>query len=136
MISNNSLGDYQRDEHRVDLLNYHFVWTPKRRKPVLVGQVAQDCQSLKEQKCLEQGWAILDLAIQADHIHLFVRIFPSNSPAEVVKECKGIPSFHLRKKHLNLNKLPCMWTRSTFVATAGTVSSQAIQQYIQAQKGK
>jgi len=59
MISNNSLGDYQRDEHRVHLLNYHFVWTPKRRKPVLVGQVAQDCQSLIEQKCLEQGWQSL-----------------------------------------------------------------------------
>lgn len=136
MISNNSLSDYQRDEHRVHLLNYHFVWTPKRRKPVLVGQVAQDCQSLIEQKCLEQGWAILDLAIQPDHIHLFVRIFPSNSPAEVVKECKGITSFHLRKKNPHLKKLPCMWTRSYFVATAGNVSSQAIQQTIQAQKGK
>jgi putative transposase len=136
MISNNSLGDYQRNEHRVHLLNYHFVWTPKRRKPVLVGQVARDCQSLIEQKCLEQGWVILDLAIQSDHIHLFVRIFPSNSPAEVVKECKGITSFHLRKKIPHLKKLPSMWTHSYFVATAGNVSSQAIQQYIQPQKGK
>jgi putative transposase len=82
------------------------------------------------------GLSILDLAIQPDHIHLFVRIFPSNSPAEVVKECKRITSFHLRKKHPHLKKLPSMWTRSYFVATAGNVSSQAIQQYIQAQKGK
>src|SRR5665648_363025 len=99
MVSNISLSDYQRNQPRVHLLNYHFVWTPKRRKPVLVGQVAQDCQSLIEQKCLEQGWGMLDLAIQPEPIHLFVRMFPSNSPAEVVKECKGITSFHLRKKH-------------------------------------
>jgi len=94
MDSNNSLGDYQRDEHRVDLLNYHFVWTPKHHKPVLVGQFAQDYQSLIEQKCLEQGWTILDHAIQSDHIHLFVRIFPSNSPAEPIGGsivCAGCP---------------------------------------------
>ncbi|MBC8509376.1 MAG: transposase [Chloroflexi bacterium] len=36
----------------------------------------------------------------------------------------------------HLKKLPCMWTRSYFVATAGNVSSQTIQQYIAAQKGK
>ena len=131
-----SLSDYQRDEHRVHLLNYHFVWTPKRRKPVLVGQIAKDCKSLIEQKCLEHGWTILELAIQPDHIHLFVRVFPTNSPAEVVKECKGITSYHLRKQHPQLKKLPSMWTRSYFVATAGNVSSLAIQQYYEAQKGK
>ena len=137
MISSKlSLNDYQRDEHRVHLLNYHFVWTPKRRKPVLVGQVAQDCQSLIEKKCLEHGWTILELAIQPDHIHLFVRIFPTNSPADVVKECKGITSYHLRRNHPDLKKLPSLWTRSYFVATAGNVSIHTIQQYNEAQKGK
>ena len=87
MDSNNSQGDYQRDEHRAHLLNYHFVGTP-------------------------------------------------NSPAEVVKEYKGIASFYLRKKHAHLKKLPSMWMRRYFVATAVNLSSQAMQQTIQAQKGK
>ena len=129
------IQDYQRDEHRVHLLNYHFVWTPKRRKPVLVGQVAEDCKVLIEEKCIEKGWKIIEIAIQPDHIHLFVRTFPDDSPSKVVKECKGITSFHLRKKYESLRKLPSMWTRSYFVATAGNVSANAIQQYIAAQKG-
>jgi len=58
-----------------------------------------------EQKCLEQGWGMLDLAIQPEPIHLFVRMFPSNSAAEVVKECKGITSFHLGKKHPRVFRL-------------------------------
>ncbi len=38
--------DYQRDEHRVHLIVYHLIWCPKRRKAVLVGAVAQECERL------------------------------------------------------------------------------------------
>ena len=38
--------DYTRDEHRVRLIVYHLIWTPKRRKAVLVGEVAKDCRAL------------------------------------------------------------------------------------------
>ena len=127
--------DYQRDERRVHLIVYHLVWTPKRRKPVLVGGVAEDCRRLIGEKCQEQGWTVLELAIQPDHIHLFVQVWPSTSAAEVVKECKGITSRHLRKKYPQLLKLPSLWTRSYFAATAGNVSGETIQQYIKAQKG-
>jgi len=42
----------------------------------------------------------------------------------------------LRKKYASiLNKLPSLWTRSYFVATAGNVSAETIQRYIEAQKG-
>jgi putative transposase len=54
-------NNYQRDEHRVYLIMYHLVWTPKRRKPVLVGEIAADCQALIEMKCAEMGWTIFEL---------------------------------------------------------------------------
>ena len=127
--------EYQRDEHRVHLIVYHLVWTPKRRKAVLTGTIATDCRKLIEQKCAEQGWKIIELAIQPDHIHLFVQVWPTISAAEVVKECKGLTSHELRKKYPILKRLPSMWTRSYFAATAGNVSSEAIRQYIAAQKG-
>ena len=127
--------NYQRDEQRVFLIVYHLVWTPKRRKPVLTGTIAADCQSLIEKKCTEKGWGILELAIQADHVHLFVQAWPSTSAAEIVKECKGITSHELRKKYPILMRLPSLWTRSYFAATAGNVSAEAIHQYIAAQKG-
>ena len=129
--------EYQRDEHRVHLIVYHLVWTPRRRKAILLGEIARDCRNLIAEKCEERGWRIQELAIQPDHIHLFVQAFPEDSPAEIVKECKGITSFHLRKKYSAiLKKLPSLWTRSYFVATAGNVSAKTIQKYIEAQKGK
>ncbi len=128
--------DYQRDEHRVHLIVYHLIWCPKRRKPLLVGTVKERCQALIEAKCKEKGWTILRLSIMPDHIHLFVRVWPSDSAAAVVKELKGVTSFSLRKEFREVtSKLPSLWTRSYFASTAGNVSKETIERYIAAQKG-
>jgi putative transposase len=127
--------EFQRDEHRVHLIVYHLVWTTKRRKPVLTGPLAADCRRLLLNKCADQGWTVLELAVNPDHIHLFVRVWPTTSPAEVVKECKGVTSHELRGKYPALRKMPSLWTRSYFAATAGNVAAETIGQYIAAQKG-
>jgi len=95
--------------------------------------VAVRCQELIEAKCAEKGWNILALAIQPDHLHLFVRVWPSDSAAAVVKACKGITSFHLRRAISHLLTLPSMWTRSSFASTAGNVSQETIRKSIAAQ---
>ena len=128
--------NYQRDEHRVHLITYHLIWCPRRRKAVLVGEVKARLEQLIGQKCEQKGWTILALAVQPDHLHLFVRCYPTDCAADVVKECKGITSFHLRQEFPDLLKLPSMWTRAYFAATAGNVSQETIQRYIAAQTGR
>jgi putative transposase len=125
--------EYRRDEHRVHLIIYHLIWCPRRRKPVLAGPVAARCRELIACQCAEKGWDILALAIQPDHIHLFVRVWPSDSAADVVKACKGLTSHHLRDEFPQLRTLPSLWTRSSFASTAGKVSQETIQRYIAAQ---
>jgi putative transposase len=110
-----------------------IIWLT--RKLPLVDAVANRCKEIINIKCKEKGWEILELAIQSDHIHLFLKVWPSDSPADVVKEIKGITSHNLRKEFPHLLKLPSMWTRSYFSATAGNVSSETIKKYIEAQKG-
>jgi putative transposase len=128
--------EYQRDEHRVHLILYHIVFCPKRRKPVLVGSVAKDVERLIRLKCEEQGWEVVALEIMPDHVHLFVRAWPTTSVAEVVKQVKGITSHELRGEYPHLLKLPSLWTRSYFASTAGNVSQEAIKRYIDSQRGK
>ena len=125
----------RRDDHRVHLLVYHRIWTPKRRRPVLVDAVAAECRALIERKCAERRWDILELAIQPDHVHLLVRVPPTVSAADVVKECKGLTSHELRLHHRHLLRLPSLWTRSYLASTAGNVSAATIQRYIAAQTG-
>lgn len=127
--------DYIRDEHRIHLIGYHIVFTPKRRKKVLVGPVGVDCKALIQAKCTEKNYLIEELAVQPDHVHLFVQVMPTVSAAEVVKEVKGLTSHDLREKYPALKKLPSLWTRSYFVSTVGNVSQATIQRYIAAQTG-
>ena len=128
--------DYIKDEHRVHLIIYHLIWCTKRRKAVLVKDIATDCAIIIKKKCEQYGWEVLNLSIQPEHVHLFVRAFPTIAPFQIIKECKGISSYELRKKHKELLKLPCLWTRSYLASTAGNVSAQLIRDYIEAQSTK
>ena len=119
--------------HKNELLHIDLIWCPKRRKAVLVGDVAKDCKVIIEAKCKDKGWTILNLAIEPDHIHLFVRAWPTTAACEIIKECKGITSHHLREKYRDLRKIPSLWTRSYFASTAGNVAAETIAKYIQAQ---
>jgi putative transposase len=127
--------EYQRDEHRIHLIVYHLIWCPKRRKRVLVGPVAADLDRLIRVKCEQRGWQILQLAIQPDHVHLCLRVFPANSASDVVGEIKGFTAHELRGTYPELKTMPAMWTRSYFASTAGNVSEATIRAYIAAQKG-
>ena len=127
--------EYQRDEHRVHLIVYHIIWCPRRRKPVLVGDVSKECEQIIREKATVMGWEVLELSIQPDHIHLFIRTWPSDSASDVVKECKGATSRILRGHFPVLRRLPSLWTRSYFASTAGNVSSETIKRYIE-QQGK
>jgi putative transposase len=128
--------EYQRDEHRVHLIVYHLIFCPKRRKSVLIGDVAKECDRLIRAKCQEQGWTVVSLAVMQDHVHLFVRVFPTDAASDVVKAVKGYTSHELRILFPILKeRLPSLWTRSFFCASAGNVSSATIRSYIEAQKG-
>lgn len=126
---------YQHDEHRVHLIMYHLIFCPKRRKKVLVGDVGRDLNTLIREKCAEQKWIVHDLAIMPDHVHLFVQVNPDDSAAETTRQIKGFTSRVLRQQYPELLKLPSLWTRSYFSASAGNVSKETIQRYIAAQKG-
>ena len=125
--------EYTRDEHRIHLIVYHLIWCTKRRKQVLVNNIKEECEQLIKEKCEQNAWQVLELAVQPDHVHLFVRAFPTIPAYDIIKECKGITSYVLRNKYKELKKIPCLWTKTYFASTAGNVSSEIIKKYIEAQ---
>ncbi len=127
--------EYQRDEHRVHLMVAHLVWTPKRRKAAIAGAIAADGRRVIEAKCNEPGRQMMERSIQPDHIHLVLRVWPSESAADIVNAGKGITSRARRKNDPSLLKLPSLWTSSSFAATAGNVSSETVKRSIAAQQG-
>ena len=125
---------YSRERTSVHNLHYHFVWCPKYRKPVLTDEVADRLEHLIEAKVDELDLKILRLAIQPDHVHLFITGNPTLSPNKIIQQVKGCTSRSLREE-FDFG-LPSLWTRSYFVSSAGEVSSQTIEEYIDAQTGR
>ena len=125
----------KRTRHAVYNINYHFVWIPKYRRKVLTGGIPSRLSELMQEKTDELDGEILNITIQPDHVHLFCSFPPTVSPHQIMHRLKGYSAFKLRKEFPHLrSRLPNMWTRSYFVGTAGTVTAETIQRYIDEQK--
>lgn len=83
--------------------------------------------------CREIDCEVLSLAIELEHVHLFLNSPPDIAPSELIHKIKGRTARYLRQEFPELLKLPSMWTRAYFVSTAGNVSSETIQKYIESQ---
>jgi putative transposase len=124
---------YIHEQHSVHHLLYHIIFCPKRRRKVLVGPVHDRLKPIIEQVSGERDWSIVELAIQPDHVHLFVQANPSTLPTDIARLIKGRSSHELREEFPHLMAMPSLWTRSTFYSTAGFVSQETIQKYIERQ---
>ncbi|MGZ7443257.1 IS200/IS605 family transposase [Paenibacillus sp. TH7-28] len=126
--------EYRRTKTTVSLINYHFVFCPRYRRMVLVSQVEARFKELMQELCQENDWLIVAMEVMPDHVHLFLNVLPTNSPADIMAKLKGATSRFLRQEFKHLNHLPSLWTRSYFVSTAGNVSSETIKRYVEEQK--
>lgn len=119
-------------------INYHLVWCPKYRHQVLTGQVEAYFKRLIDNICKHYEYEILAIEVMPDHIHLFVSVKPYISPTEVVKTIKSISAVWIFKKFPTLKKRKFwgsgLWSKGYYVGTAGTVSAETIQRYIENQK--
>lgn len=128
--------EYRRTENSVSSSNYHFVFVPKRRKAVLVQDVARRLQDIIFGLVSEHGWKLIALEIMPDHVHFFINAPTHESPADIARWVKGRASRLLRNEFQHLKKLPSLWTPTYFVSTTGQVSTEIVKQYIENQKGK
>lgn len=123
--------DYKTHNHVKYLVNYHFVFIPKRRRKVLTGKIATRLRQIFLELAIEKEWDILALEVAPDHVHLFVSAKPIDPPHLIIKAFKGRSSNYLRKEFPELKRLPSLWTSSYFVSSAGNVCSEVIRKYIE-----
>ena len=120
-------------------VNYHFVWCPKYRKPVLEERgVKEFLEDQVHTIAATKDCEVLALEVMSDHIHLFLSTTPFDSPTGLVKVFKGVTALRLFKKFPELrNKYwkGKLWSPSYYVGTAGHVSAETIQKYIEEQRG-
>ena len=85
--------------------------------------------------CNEYDYEILSLHISADHVHLFLSAHPRHAPSEIVRTVKSITAREMWEQHESYLKRYLwgggFWERSYYIGTAGTVSTETIERYIE-----
>ena len=122
---------YIRKKHSIGLNQYHLEWCPKYRYHSLRKEYTKEIikQSFYE-TADKYNMVIHILAIEDDHVHLFVSLPFSLSPAKAVQFFKGrsahtifskIPNFRLRYWKGNF------WSPGSFIRSISNLTSEAIK---------
>lgn len=118
-------------------LGYHLIWCSKYRRPVLSEPISLRLKELLHQKAKELDVTIENMETMPDHIHLFVKSNPVDSPHFLVQQFKGFSSRILRQEFKELkSKLPTLWTRSYFAESVGHISEDTIKKYVDNQRNR
>ena len=118
-------------------INYHFVWSTKYRRKVLAPPIDDSLKALFSQITEAHGYELLGCEVRVDQVHLVLSAPPKDSPSVMAKILKGSSAKMLYAKHPELRtKLwgGHLWNPSFYVGTAGHVSAETIQKYIESQK--
>ena len=129
--------EYHSSHSWVYSCQYHVVFCPKYRRPVLDNGVDERLKELILQQQEEYGYLVLGMEVMPDHVPLLLDVNPQIGIKSVVSKIKGFTSHELREEFPSLkSRLPTLWTRSKFVSTVGSVSMSVVMKYIEDQKGK
>ena len=131
------MSKYKRQSHVVYKWDYHIVWVPKYRLRILTGEVGklvdQDVRKLSEWL----GCEVMELNVQADHVHVVVSIPPKVSVSTYMGTIKGKIAIKMFKSYPKLKKKPYwgnhFWARGYFVNTVG-VNEEMIKKYVKYQE--
>jgi REP-associated tyrosine transposase len=128
----------QHTKHVTYKIAYHFVWCPKYRKSILVGQVASFVECEIRRLCAENHWEIGALHVQEDHVHLFLSASPRIAPALIANTLKGITARQVFKQYPAVKKQlwgGSFWSRSYYVGTVGDMTEATVKKYIELGQG-
>ncbi|MGH3636874.1 MAG: IS200/IS605 family transposase, partial [Mycobacterium sp.] len=101
-------------------LGLHVLWCPKCRRRILGGRVARCCGELLGQVDAEGSWQVVAKKVMHYHVHLFVRVGPTDAPARVVRAFKGRIARVLRREFPHLRRFAkVLWSPSYFAASVG-----------------
>ena len=85
--------------------------------------------------CDEYNYEMLSLHISPDHVHLFLSAHLKHAPSEIVRIVKSITAREMWQQHEPLLQEYLwgggFWEESYHVGTAGDVSTETIEQYIE-----
>ena len=126
-----------RTPHALYQIRYHFIWVPKRRRDVLVDNVAQKAREVLAEIAEQYDLEIDVMDVQESYVHVELSAPPRYAPAEIAHWLKDISArkvfatFPQMKEKLWSGEL---WAEGCYVSTSGNgITPDVIEQYVQYQ---
>ena len=110
---------------------YHFVWTTKRRQPIILPEFELLMDDCIRRRCAEKRIICHAVNGLADHRHLVCEIPPSLSCADAMQHVKGGSSSFINSRRENWK---LQWQRGYAVLTFSRKELDAVVRYVDEQK--
>ena len=132
------MGELRHGRTCVFNINYHIVWSTKYRRKVLNTDIERRLKEILIDVGKQKGFEIAEIEVgMKDHVHVFVSAIPKISISYIAKMMKGISGRLLLKEFPEITKELWngeLWNPSYYVETIGSISEEAIRQYLQNQE--
>jgi putative transposase len=114
--------------------NYHLIWAVKYRRKVLMGSVEVRLDEVLKMIANNHGFRLLAARVHdGNHVHVFVSAPPSVCIPKMVRVLKCVSAQLLFKEFPQIKEQLWgghLWSDGYAVRTAGVVTSEKIEQYI------
>ncbi len=128
---------FKRLSHSLYECKYHVVFCPKYRYRVFKEEVKEYTEKLLRRLAEQKsGVEMIELNVQADHVHMVVTIPPKYAISEVMGYLKGKVAIRLFERYPKLGKQYWgrhLWSRGYCVSTIG-LDEEKIRKYVQWQE--
>ena len=130
---------FRRLSHTIYECKYQMIFCPKYRRRILKDEIREyarrEIENLLRQK---EGIEIIEMNMQADHVHLIVWIPPKYAVSEIMGYLKGKLAIRIFQRYEKLGKQfwgRHLWGRGYCVSTVG-IDETRIREYVQWQENK
>ena len=131
------MSRFSKLSHVIWHCQYHIVWVPKYRYRVLKDQVGYEVKKTVRVYSERLGCEVVELNVQADHVHLLVKVPPKVSISQLMGTVKGKTALQLFRQFPYLKTKPYwgnhFWAKGYCVDTVG-VDAEMIRKYVKYQE--
>src|SRR5215813_3433172 len=125
----------RRTAHAAYDTAYHLVWSPKYRKKILQGAIAERVREMFTEIAEPYDITIEEMEVSLDHVHLFCSFPPRYSIAQVVTRFKSLSARAIFREYPQVKRRLWggeFWEDGYFARTVGDkVTAEVIRKYIQ-----
>lgn len=129
------VNNYHSSTHLKYLCRYHVIFCPKYRRKIFINGIDLCLKRIFIETARAYRFHILEMEVMPDHVHLLIDCNPRYGITRCVANLKQKSSSELRHQFPDVIRgSASIWTRSSFIATVGSVSLETVKNYILSQK--